>query len=258
MEQTDYAYSGLIASTWDLHRDTSARWEDSEFFLQVVRRYGEPVLDVGCGSGRVLLDYMAQGIDVDGVDNSPELLAIGREKAAALGFAPNLYQQPMQKLALPRSYRTILVPSSSFQLLTDAAEAAEAMRRFYAHLQPGGALVMSFGWDWVEGEPDDTGWQLHFEKVRPEDGAIVRSWIHSWAEPVQRYWHTAQRFEVEKDGVVIQQEEHLQSPEVRWYSQAQAVQVYRDAGFGEVHVYSGFTWEPARPEDRLYCVLGVK
>lgn len=258
MGTTDYAYAGLIASTWDLHRETSARWEDAEFFLQVVQRYGAPVLDVGCATGRILLDYMAQGFAVDGVDNSPELLAICREKAATQGLAPELYLQPMQQLALPRRYRTILVPSSSLQLVTDAGEAAEAMRRFYAHLAPGGVLAMSFGWDWEEGEPVDTGWQLHFEKVRPEDGATVRSYTHSWAEPAQRFWHTEQRLEVIVDGTVVQHETHLQSPEVRWYSQAQAAQLYREAGFAEVQLLSGFTWAPAQPADRLYCVLGIK
>jgi len=39
----------------------------------VIAQAGQPVLDVGCGTGRLLLDYMQQGIDVDGMDNSPEM-----------------------------------------------------------------------------------------------------------------------------------------------------------------------------------------
>ena len=49
-----------------------------------MQRYGQPVLDVGCATCRIVLDYLAQGIDTDGVDNSPELLAICRDKAALL------------------------------------------------------------------------------------------------------------------------------------------------------------------------------
>jgi ubiquinone/menaquinone biosynthesis C-methylase UbiE len=84
------------------------------------------------------LDYLTEGIDVDGVDNSPEMLAISRRKAQELGLQPVLYQQAMEALELPRAYRTILVPSSSFQLVTGAEAAVEAMRRFLRHLVPGG------------------------------------------------------------------------------------------------------------------------
>jgi predicted methyltransferase len=50
----------------------------------------------------------------------------------------------MADLRLPRAYRTIIVPSSSFQLVTERAAAAQAMRRFFRHLEPGGSLVMLF------------------------------------------------------------------------------------------------------------------
>src|SRR5207253_7390676 len=105
---------------------------------ELIERYGQPALDVGCGTGRLLLDYLGAGIDIDGVDNSPEMLARCQEKAGRLGLCPALYQQSMEALALPRRYRTILVPSSSFQLVTDPEAAAAAMRRFLVHLEPGG------------------------------------------------------------------------------------------------------------------------
>src|SRR5689334_13107697 len=156
-----------MAATWDIWRDDTAHWEDAIFFRDIVRRYGQPVLDVGCATGRIVLDYLSEGVDIDGVDNSPEMLAICHEKARKMGLAPSLYQQTMETLNLPRAYRTILVPSSSFQLVTDLATAREVMRRFFAHLQPCGALIMPFSFEWREGEPLQTDWQLVFEKIQP-------------------------------------------------------------------------------------------
>ena len=258
MTNPEYEYFGLLADTWDVWRDDTANWSDRFFYLDFVRQYGQPVLDVGCATGRILLDYLAQGIDIEGLDNSPEMLAICRAKANKLGLSPTLYQQRMETLDLPRTYRTILAPSSTLQLVTDLALARSVLRRFHAYLQPGGAFITSFSFEWREGDPLDTGWELLFEKSRPEDHAIVRSWTREWYEPEQQLWHAEQRFEVELDGKIIQTEHQLHSPEGRWYTQAQAIQLFREAGFENVQLFHEFTHELARPDDRLFCALGVK
>ena len=131
----DYDYHGLMASTWDIWRDDTADWQDRSFYAGIIGEYGEPVLDLGCGTGRLLLDYLAQGMDVDGVDNSAEMLGICRAKAERQGLrAPALYQQELEHLDLPRSYRTVLGASSVVQLLTEADAAASALRRILEHL----------------------------------------------------------------------------------------------------------------------------
>ena len=119
MAEPDYEYQGLMAQVWDVLRGDTSQWADRFFYLDAIGRYGQPVLDVGCGTGRLLLDYLAQGIDVDGVDNSPEMLALCRAKAHALGLAPQLYEQPMETLALSRTYRTGCVSIQSTRMDTD-------------------------------------------------------------------------------------------------------------------------------------------
>ncbi len=111
---TEYEYQDLLAETWDILRGDTSNWPDKFFYRRVIIDHGQPALDVGCGTGRLLLDYLADGLDVEGVDLSPEMLAICREKAEKAGLNPTLYQQPIERLKLPLSYSTILVPSSSF------------------------------------------------------------------------------------------------------------------------------------------------
>jgi SAM-dependent methyltransferase len=254
----DYDYYGLLAETWDLWRDNTENWSDSLLYLKIVQRFGEPVLDVGCGTGRILLDYLAKGVDVHGVDNSPEFLEICREKATAKHLSPTLYLQILETLSLPRAYRTILGASSVLQLITDTEATQNVLHKILDHLEQGGAYIGSFAFEWREGDPLDTGWELLFEKPRPEDGANVRSWTHEWHEPSKRLWHSEQRFEVTLQGEVLAEEHHVRSPEGLTYTQEQAIQLYKQVGFQHIQVFHEFTEEPALPEDRLFCVQGIK
>lgn len=261
----NYEYRGLVAESWDLLRGDYAAWPDRPFYRTIIERHGEPALDVGCGTGRLTLDYLAGGLDVDGVDNSPEMLAICREKAAALDIdvRGRLFEQEMEKLQLPRKYATIFVPSSSFQLLTEEDTANEAMRRFRTHLQPGGVLVMSIMsklWPGRE-TPFQMVWSDWFkigEKRRPHDGAVIRRWVRA------RYDHGAQledeenRYEVLIDDEVIATEQFSRSPAVRWYSQGQIAAVFERAGFSAVQLTRGFTEVPATQPDTTFCVLGTR
>lgn len=261
--QPGYEYRGMLASAWDLLRGDTSSWPDRAFYRDVIRSSGQPALDVGCGTGRLILDYLTDGVDVDGADLSPEMLAICREKVSRLGLQPTLYEQAMESLELPRRYRTIFVPSSSFQLLTDREAAVRAMARFRDHLAPGGTLVMPFMVMWSEQraarEPDDPWeWHVHQERERPEDGALVRRWQRSRCDLAEQLEHTEGRYEVIVDGEVFATEHHGRSPAARWYTQEQALALYRDAGLGDVHATRGFTFEPARGDEEMFCVFGVR
>ena len=254
----DYEYGGLMAQTWDLFRGDTSTWSDRFLFLDLIGEFGQPVLDVGCGTGRLLLDYVQQGIAIDGVDNSPEMLELCRQKAAALDLNLTLFQQDMEMLLMPRRYRTILVPSSSFQLVTDPADARQVMERLVVHLQPGGALVMPFMEFWRAGDPLHTEWELQREATRPEDGAVFRRWSRADYDPAHQWEHTEDRYEMIVDGQVVAEEHHRRSPATRWYTQGEAVQLYQDAGLTDIRVLKEFTHDPADATDTLFTVIGTR
>jgi SAM-dependent methyltransferase len=263
MSGNEYVYSGLLARTWDIWRDDTRNWSDRDLYLSVLQRYGQPVLDIGCGTGRLLLDYLNLGIDVDGIDNAPEMLAICRQKALALErpaqeVDARVLLQALETLDLPRRYRTLLAPSSVLQLFFEPERAANALARAFEHLRPGGAFIASFGFVWQPGQALETDWSLLFAKQRPEDGATVRSWKREWCEPERQWWHSEQRFEVELNGVVIESELQRLSPAHRWFTQEQAAALVRGAGFTGIEVLHGFSGEPAEPDAQFFCVLGVK
>ena len=254
MNLPDYEYKGLMAQAWDALRGDTSNWSDRSFYRKVIETHGQPVLDVGCGTGRLLLDYLAQGIDVDGVDNSPEMLALCRAKAGQLGLAPRLYEQYMETLDLPRTYRTVLVPSSSLQLITDAEAVDGAMQRLHAHVEPGGVLVASIMTLWREGDPLHSEWEQ--SATRPEDGANVRRVGRTRYDPIDACEHEESLYQIIVDGNVVAEERHVRSPATRSYDQAGARALFERAGFVDVALHSGFTFEPAVPEDSLFTVIG--
>jgi ubiquinone/menaquinone biosynthesis C-methylase UbiE len=261
----DYEYRGLMAQAWDLLRGDCSTWPDRPFYRAIIERQGGPALDVGCGAGRLTLDYLQAGLDVDGVDNSPEMLAICRDKAAAFGVdvSARLFRQEMDRLALPRGYATIFVPSSTFQLLTDASAAAQAMARFREHLDPDGLLVMPFMSKLWPGRrtPPQMEWCDWYElgaAQRAGDDATIRRWIRTRYDHDLQLEHEENRYEVSRDGVIIETEHLGRSPCVRWYSQAQATMLYEQAGLTVTAITSGFTSIPAAPEDTLFCILATR
>jgi SAM-dependent methyltransferase len=265
MNTEDYEYRGLIAQTWDLLRGDYSAWPDRLFYRAIIEQRSGPALDVGCGTGRLLLDYLAAGFDVDGVDNSPEMLAICRAKAEALGIdvEGRLHEQAMESMALGRQYATILVPSLTFQLLTDEALAERAMARFYNQLAPNGMLVVSFNSKLWTGKQTPTqlqwsNWQKVAESPRSGDGVIVRRWTRERYDHRQQLQYEENRYEVALDDIVLHTELHARSPSVRWYSQSQGIACFERAGFINLRTTSGDSFDRTEADETRFKISGLR
>ena len=109
---------------------------------------------------------------------------------------------------------------------------------------------------WKENDPLES--EFTREVMRPDDGATIRRWQYSRFDPDTGLEHTIDRYEILRDGNLIASEEHHQSPATRSYTQQQAVDLYRETGFDHIQVFHEFTFEPVKPEDTTFCVLGFK
>ena len=252
---TDLEYTGLKARAWDALRGDTSGWDDRGFYLELIGELGQPVLDVGCGTGRLLLDFLAQGIDVDGVELSPEMVAMLRAKAAGAGIdlTGRVHQAAMEAMDLGRRYRVVLVPSSSFQLLVEPAAAAAAMERFHDHLEPGGTLVMP----WIDLAQDYPGGASvdDMREVALADGSLIRVSSSGWFDPATGLEHTAERYERLIDGEVVEQERIVRSPATRQYDRDAIRSLHEATGFRDLAFLSGFTRSAALVDDRVVTTL---
>jgi ubiquinone/menaquinone biosynthesis C-methylase UbiE len=254
--QNHFSEWTVIAQAWDVLRGDTSNWSDRFFYLDIIRKYGRPVLDVGCGTGRLLLDYLQQGIDIDGVDNSPDMLALCRQKAAILDLHPGLYEQYMEVLELSRKYQTILVPSSSLQLIDEPEMVDQALKRLFNHLLPGGVVAASIMKLRKDGEPLEFGWEL--TAVRERDGVRFRRVMKSRYDPNSEYEHTEDIYQMIVDEKVTVEETYRRSPATVSYNQTQIEALFKRAGFENVWLYSEFTFEPAKQDDNVFTVIAQK
>ena len=151
-------HHGLIASWW---ANFNLDGPEIAFFRSYVEP-GQPALDVGCGTGRLLVPWVSDGLDVDGVDASADMIEACRAAARTAGSDPDLYVQPTHRLDLPRRYRTI-INCGAFGLGGSRADDTEGLRRLRAHLLPGGVLAL----DYEVYEFDDDRWRRW--QPRPAD-----------------------------------------------------------------------------------------
>src|SRR5215213_6657583 len=119
---------------------------DVEFFRGLAAETGGPVLEIGCGTGRVASALAAAGFEVVGVDRSAPMLRLAQERrgAAPPDVAARLtfVHGDMTAFDLARQFPLIVAPSRVFQFALTSDDQRAALRAFKAHLRPGGRLVL--------------------------------------------------------------------------------------------------------------------
>jgi ubiquinone/menaquinone biosynthesis C-methylase UbiE len=136
------SYGRLATEIYDITKPIGHSFGDVEFYLQRLKYCTGPVLEPAVGTGRVMIPLMEAGIEVEGVDNSPEMLAICRARCAERGLQPVLHEGDMGSLSLPERYEAIIIPAGSFLLIERREESLGALKRFREHLVRGGRLIL--------------------------------------------------------------------------------------------------------------------
>ena len=120
--------------------------EDIDLVAELARQAGGDVLELGCGTGRVLVPVAAAGCPVTGVDASPALLDIARRKLETAGVAARaeLLEQDLRTFdAGAARFSFAYCVSNTLMHLTSAADQVRVLRQAHRHLQPGGTLLLA-------------------------------------------------------------------------------------------------------------------
>jgi SAM-dependent methyltransferase len=259
---------GLIARWWA--EFNVAEPEELAYFRAAIKRFGEPALDLGCGTGRILLPLLAGGVDVDGSDVSADMIALAEAELVKSRLAARLTVQPMHELDLGRTYRTIFM-CGSFGIGGRRDHDREALRRAYRHLEPGGALLIANhelpyahrdekGWArWLPRHREDIPrqWPAEGDRRRTADGDEIEL-LNRLAEfdPLEQRHTLEIRARLWRGGQMVTEEAY--SLKENLYFAQEVLAMLDDAGFRDATVESYYSGRPATADDAVVAFVARK
>lgn len=246
-------YTGLGATGWLLD-PLDQPGPDFPFFLDLLRAVDGPVLDIGCGAGRLLIPLKEHGVEIEGIEPSADMRSLCYQRAAERGVSLIVHDQAIQTLQLPQRYAAIIVPCGTIHLLVDRDEMWEGLKRIYQHLRPGGLLVFIVYNSWTQLEELKTGeWHFLFKAPLP-DGTEFAKWemLASWDEREQ-VARIHKRYARYRDGELVA-EQVVDAPE-RWYRKDELELILGNVGLRDIRVTSGYSTNPVRDSDEIMSFL---
>ena len=137
-----YERPGLNIETYDLRANPG----DVAFFVERARESGGPVLELACGTGRISWAIAAEGIEIMGLDRSPEMLRVAESKRQEAGAAASerarFVSGDIAAFELEQRFALIICPFRSFQMLLTVEEERACLAAARRHLAPGGRLII--------------------------------------------------------------------------------------------------------------------
>ena len=243
-----------LAGWYDLQHGFGADdppWPDIDWFRTLASGAGGPVLELGCGSGRVAAALAADGHTVVGLDRSPAMLSRARERAGAAGVAAEFITGDLRSFAIGRRFALVVVPFNTFLMIAPEDRAA-CLARIREHLEPDGQLAI----DIFQPDPEliaglDGGAVDEGTRKDPRTGARV-SFFTSSRATVDGTMTTLRIDVVGPDGIVRRQERQLT---LHFLYRREAALLLEGAGFELVAIHGDQDGTPADERSPRLLIL---
>jgi SAM-dependent methyltransferase len=211
-----------------------ARTIDIEFYREIAKAASGPILEAGCGSGRILLPLLRDGIDISGFDPSAAMLAVLESRAKAEGLTANIWQGDFS--SIHGQYAAILCPFNTIMHLLGVEEQIDAFRRVHEALEDGG----TFAFDIVNPNTldiyDDRR-QFESSFIDVESDVSFDIWRSFEHDPITQQAKYRREFISEKEKIVSE-------IDFRWFYPSEIVLLLKLAGFSSYEAFGEFDRTP--------------
>jgi len=224
--------------------------EELNFYREEIKACSGKALELACGAGRLILPYLKEGLDVEGVEFSSEMCALLHRRAQSLGLTPKVYQQRIDALDLEQKYKLIYIPLGSFQLISDALSIPHTLSKYWELLEEGGRLIIPLFLPWAENLMLSEEWRIVSDiKVKNRQERYIQRECH-FQDPVEQVIKSKMRFEVwhGKDILEMVEREFL----LHWYSKGEFECLLKQADFSSVEMRRSYKQEAVLPSFMLF------
>ena len=226
------SYGPLCAQFYDADKPIAPEAEVA-WYLDRLPQGDEPVLEVMCGSGRLLLPLLDHDVDLHGCDNSAAMLATCEAKLENVGYETTLFLQDATTLNLPFRYRAAFIAAGSVQLIVDPHVACTALERIRAHLVDPGVLLLDFFVPMEAIHPPGAP-VAEARTVALYDGMKIAHRCETRVDVECRRIDVKSRYEKRSGPMILAREDEALA--LTWYSEEEATALVADAGFHDIRI----------------------
>jgi SAM-dependent methyltransferase len=209
-----------------------------DYFDEQIRSCGGRALEVGCGSGRLLVPLRKRGLSVEGVESSGELIHLCENRLKGAGLETKIHGMEIEEVRFDEEFHLLYVPLGSFQMIKGWDESQKALEHFFQALAPGGKLIIPLYLPIPRRFDASDKWVI-FKDMKNKTAKtrfVEREKNHH--DPLEQLIESNQRFEVWLGMDIVEFKERTLY--LRWYSHHEFTQMLISAGFKNIHVKSSY------------------
>lgn len=244
-----YEYESNHALYYDLCYTTATG--DIDFYVEEARRSGSPVLELGCGTGRILIPTAEAGVGIVGLDASSAMLDVARTKISKLSpdaqSRAELIEGDMRTFSLGRKFKLITIPFRAFLHLLTPDDQRTCLERIRKHLEDDGRLILNIFDTRLDAVVKHATplMEKRSDFTDPKSGRRIVVWVTDRFDPEAQVISEDRIFEeISEDGVVLSR---IYSPlTLCWIYRREMQYLLELSGFKVDALYGDFNRGPFR------------
>ena len=225
--------------------DDAAKWydlvsgqgtEDVTFYLTEAKKCRGRVLEIACGTGRIYLPLLQNGVNAYGFDSSTHMLKILNQKAKNL--KPNVKRADMRTFKYPFKFDLIIIPFRAFNHMETREDQKKCLKNVYQHLKKGGKLILNF-FDPALDIISNSFYRSPKTKIQdPKTGIIYSKEGTSSFDSVHQSIRSATILKRNKEKITIQ------NVHLCYIFSREFMNMFELCGFNKWKLYGGFKYKP--------------
>jgi SAM-dependent methyltransferase len=243
----------LIAPFYDIEHAHFS--EDLDLYRNFAELCGGKILELACGSGRVLLPLAQEGYEVTGIDTSAAMLAIARTQIEAAGVSARctLEQQNIITLHLEQKFRLAFIALGSFAHIITRKEQVEALKAIHAHLSPGGTFIIDISNADARYLEELGGHMLHQATWQRDDGTLLTHFVSPATATDRHLLELTHFYDEHRQGGAIHRT--TVTTHLYLFERNELELLLERAGFGIKDIYGDYDLSPYQLESpRMICI----